>query len=141
MTFVVARPVRIPYPGAVYHVMARGNRGQAVFGDDTDRQLFLETLGEACEKTGWRIHAHVLMGNHYHLLAETPEANLVAGMKWLQGAYTRRHNGWHRLFGHLFQGRHKAVVVDGRREITNKSSASWRLASKPRHERIKKQRL
>jgi putative transposase len=112
----MARPVRIQYPGAVYHVMARGNHGQVVFGDDTDRKRFLETLGEACEKTGWRIHAYVLMGNHYHLLVETPEPNLVAGMKWLQGTYTQRYNGRHRLFGHLFQGRYKAVIVDGRQE-------------------------
>jgi REP element-mobilizing transposase RayT len=96
--------------------MARGNHAQEVFGDDIDRKLFLETLGEACERTGWRIHAYVLLGNHYHLLVETPEANLVAGMKWLQGTYTQRYNGRHRIFGHLFQGRYKAVVVDGRAE-------------------------
>ena len=96
--------------------MARGSHGQAVFGDNADRQRFLETLGEACEKTGWRIHAYVLMGNHYHLLVETPEPNLVAGMKWLQGTYTQRYNGRHRLFGHLFQGRYQAVIVDGRAE-------------------------
>ena len=112
----MARPIRIQYPGAVYHVMARGNHGQVVFGDDTDRKLLLGTLGEACEKTGWRIHAYVLMGNHYHLLVETPEPNLVAGMKWLQGTYTQRYNGRHRFFGHLFQGRYKAVVVDGRQD-------------------------
>jgi putative transposase len=108
----VARPIRIEYPGAAYHVMARGNRGERIFHDDADRHRFLETLGEACEKTGWRIHAYVLMANHYHLLLETPEANLVAGMKWLQGAYTQRYNRRHRVFGHLFQGRYKAVVVD-----------------------------
>jgi putative transposase len=83
----MARPLRIQYPGAVYHVMARGSRGQAIFGDNTDRKVFLEALGESCEKTGWRIHAYVLMANHYHLLAETPETNLVAGMKWLQGTH------------------------------------------------------
>ena len=70
-------------------------------------------LGQACEKTGWRIHAWVLMSNHYHLLAETPEANLVAGMKWLQATYTQRYNSRHSIFGHLFQGRYKALVVDG----------------------------
>jgi REP-associated tyrosine transposase len=108
----MARPVRIEYPGAVYHVMARGNRGQAIFQDDQDRECLVETLGEACEKTGWLIHAYVWMSNHYHLELETPEANLVAGMKWLQGTYTKRYNGRHRLFGHLFQGRYKAVIVD-----------------------------
>ncbi len=112
----MARPLRIQYPGAVYHVMARGNHGQEIFKDDRDRQCFLETLGEACEKTGWEIHAYVLMANHYHLLVETPEGNLVSGMKWVQGAYTQRYNSRHRLFGHLFQGRYKAVIVDGRDE-------------------------
>ena len=112
----MARPIRIQYPGAVYHVVARGNHGQAIFGDNTDRKVFLETVGETCQKTGWRIHAYVLMDDHYHLLVETPEANLVAGMKWLQGTYTQRYNGRHRLFGHLFQGRYKAVIVDGRAE-------------------------
>ena len=99
----MARPLRIEYPGAVYHVMARGNHGQEIFKDDRDRHCFLETLGEACEKTGWTIHAYVLMGNHYHLLVETPEGNLVRGMKWVQGTYTQRYNSRQRLFGHLFQ--------------------------------------
>jgi len=109
----MARQIRIEYAGATYHVVARGNRGALVFEDDQDRKIWLETLGEACAKTGWRIHAYALMGNHYHLLLETPEANLVAGMKWFQGAYTQRFNARHKVFGHLFQGRYKAVVVDG----------------------------
>ena len=108
----MARPWRIEFPGAAYHIMARGNRGNAVFADDRDRRRFLETLGETCEKTGWRVHAYVLMGNHYHLLVETPEANLVAGMKWLQGTYTQRYNGRHHVRGHLFQGRYQAVPVE-----------------------------
>ena len=86
----MARPIRIEYDGAAYHVMARGNQGQAIYADDLDRKVWLETLAEACEKTGWRIHAYVMMGNHYHLLIETPEGNLVAGMKWLQGTHTQR---------------------------------------------------
>src|SRR5665213_1655480 len=106
------RPLRIEFVGAAYHVMARGNQGQPIYQDDKDRWRFLETMGEACEKTGWRIHAYVLMGNHYHLLVETPEANLVAGMKWLQGTYTQRYNGRHHVFGHLFQGRYKAAPVE-----------------------------
>jgi REP element-mobilizing transposase RayT len=109
---IMARPLRIEYPGAAYHVIARGNQGRPIFEDDKDRERFLETLGEACGKTGWRIHAWVLMGNHYHLLIETPEANLVTGMKWLQGTYTQRYNGRHKVFGHLFQGRYKAVPVE-----------------------------
>src|SRR5712664_4533098 len=109
----MARPLRIQYSGAVYHIMARGSRGQRIFADVQDRKRFLEALGEACQKTGWRIHAYVLMGNHYHLLVETPEGNLVAGMKWLQGTYTQRYNSRHKVFGHLFQGRYKALLVDG----------------------------
>jgi REP element-mobilizing transposase RayT len=109
----MARPLRIEYAGAVYHVMARGNQGEKIFADDLDRKRWLETLGEAVEKTGWMVHAYVLMGNHYHLLLETPEANLVVGMKWLQSTYTLRYNSRHEVFGHLFQGRYKALVVDG----------------------------
>jgi REP element-mobilizing transposase RayT len=77
----MATPVRIQHPGAVCHVMARGSHGQEIFQDDQDRQRFPETLGEACAKTGFQIHAYVLMGNYYHLLLQTPEGNLVAGMK------------------------------------------------------------
>lgn len=109
----MARKPRIEYPGAIYHVMSRGNRQGAIYLDDKDYSLFLETLGETCAKTGWRVHAYVLMGNHYHLLLETPEANLVAGMKWLQGTYTQRFNSRHKVWGHLLQGRYKALPVDG----------------------------
>jgi REP element-mobilizing transposase RayT len=70
---VMPRPLRIQYPGAAYHVMARGNQGQPIFRDDQDRKRFLDTLEESCERTGWLVHAYVLMGNHYHLLVETPE--------------------------------------------------------------------
>jgi REP element-mobilizing transposase RayT len=108
----MARALRIEFEGAAYHVMARGNQGKPIFADDQDRELWVKTLAEACEKTGWRIHAYVLMANHYHLLVETPEGNLVAGMKWLQGTYTQRYNGRHSVFGHLFQGRYKALVID-----------------------------
>jgi REP element-mobilizing transposase RayT len=94
--------------------MARGNGRQIIFRDEQDYGRFLETLGEACQKTGWRIHAYVLLSNHYHLLLETPEANLVAGMKWLQGAYTQRHHGRRQTCGHLFQGRYKAAPVQAR---------------------------
>ena len=105
------RSQRIEYPGAVYHTMCRGNNGQATFVSDKGRRLFLSTLGEACEQTGWWIHAYVLMSNHYHFLLETPEANLVAGMKWFQGAYTQRFNAMFQRRGHLFQGRYKAIPV------------------------------
>lgn len=107
------RKPRIEYEGAVYHVMSRGNGGDAVFRSDADCELFLKTLDEVCVRCGWRIHAYVLMGNHYHLLLETPEVNLVAGMKWFLGTYTQRFNSRYQRWGHLFQGRYKALVVDG----------------------------
>jgi len=100
------------FAGAVYHVLDRGDRREAIFRDDLDRQRFVATLGEVCQRTGWRLHAWVLMSNHYHLMLETPEPNLVAGMRWFQTTVTARFNRRHRLSGHLFQGRYKSVVVD-----------------------------
>ena len=108
----MGRNPRIEFGGAVYHVMSRGNRQEPVFLDDTDCRVFIDALEEACGRCGWRIHAFALMGNHYHLLLETPEANLVDGMRWLQGTYTKRFNGRHKQWGHLFQGRYKALLVD-----------------------------
>jgi REP element-mobilizing transposase RayT len=102
----------VEFEGALYHVLDRGDRQEAIFGDDHDRECFLATLGKACARTGWRVHAYVLMSNHYHLLVETPQPNLVAGMRWFQTTYTVRFNRRHRVSGHLFQGRYKAVVVD-----------------------------
>jgi REP element-mobilizing transposase RayT len=107
------RSIRIEFPGAFYHVMARGNRRELIYGDDDDRRYFLKTLGEACAMTGWRFHAWVLTGNHYHLVIETPEPNLVAGMQWLQNTYTRRFNVRHGLWGRLFGDRYKSVLVEG----------------------------
>jgi REP element-mobilizing transposase RayT len=109
----MARPLRIEYPGAIYHVMSRGNQRQNIFRDDSDRRRFLGILGDACQKSGWQVHAYCLMPNHFHLVIETPAANLVAGMKWLLGVYTMRYNFRHKTCGHLFAGRYKAVVVDG----------------------------
>jgi len=108
----MARRPRLEYPGAVYHVMDRGDRGEDIFLDPEDRRRFLRTLGQACERTGWRVHSFVLMRNHYHLLLETPEPNLSRGMHWLQTTYTTRHNKRHALRGHLFQGRYKAIPVE-----------------------------
>ena len=93
--------------------MDRGDRRENIFVDDVDRQDFLKTLAEACQKTGWQVHAYCLMSNHFHLVMETPNANLVAGMKWFLGAYTSRFNRKHKLLGHLFSGRYKALIVDG----------------------------
>ena len=105
----MARKLRVEYPGAVYHVMNRGDRREPIFKDDKDRLNFLATLGEACQKTGWQVHAFCLMPNHFHLVLETPQGNLVAGMKWLLGTYTGRFNRRHKLFGHLFSGRYKGL--------------------------------
>lgn len=107
------RSLRIEFTGAFYHVMARGNRRETIFHDDDDRRFFLATLSEACAMTGWRVHAWVLMGNHYHLFIQTPEANLVAGMGWLQNTVTRRYNVRHMAWGRLFGDRYKAVLVEG----------------------------
>jgi len=103
---VVARMIHVYLPlavpavmhqdeGAVYHVMCRGDRREAIFADDRDREMFLGTLGQMCARSGLRVHSYVLMSNHYHLLVETPEPNLVAGMKWFQGTYTQRFNARH----------------------------------------------
>lgn len=99
------------YAGAVYHVMSRGDRQNLIFRDNRDREIFMDTVSEACVRQGWRIHAFVLLGNHYHLLMETPEPNLVSGMKWLQGTYTQRFNSRYKEWGHLFQGRYKALII------------------------------
>jgi REP-associated tyrosine transposase len=108
------RALRIEYPGAIYHVMNRGDHREPIFRDDFDRRRFLSTLGEACGKTSWQVHAYCLMLNHFHLVIETPEANLVMGMRWFLSTYTARFNRRHKLFGHLFSGRYQALVVDGR---------------------------
>ena len=105
------RQIRIEFPGALYHVMARGDRREPIFLDDEDCDSFLNILAEASHKMGWRIHAYALMVNHYHLVVETPEPNLVKGMTWVQGTYTARFNARHKLRGHVFGGRYKAVVV------------------------------
>jgi len=109
----MARKLRIQYPGAIYHVMNRGDHREDIFRSRKDRELFLKTLGEACAKTDWQVHAFCLMSNHLHLVVETPKANLVDGMKWLLGTYTSRFNRRHRTFGHLFSGRYKSLIVDG----------------------------
>jgi REP element-mobilizing transposase RayT len=109
----MARKLRLEYPGAIYHVMNRGDRREAIFRDEADRKRFVETLGQACERSGWQVHAYCLMPNHFHLVVETPQPTLVAGMKWFLGTYTGRFNRRHKLFGHLFSGRYKSLIVDG----------------------------
>lgn len=108
----MSRPLRLEYPGALYHITARGNAQAAIFLSDADREMFLSGLGEAVERFGWLCHAYCLMDNHYHLLIETPEGNLSRGMRQLNGVYTQRFNREHRRVGHLLQGRYKAILVE-----------------------------
>ncbi len=108
----MARQLRLQFPGAVYHVTSRGNARQDIFADDADRARFLDLLGREIEQHRWRCHAYCLMGNHYRLLIETPEANLSRGMGRLNMAYAQAFNRRHERVGHLFQGRFHAVVVE-----------------------------
>ncbi len=108
----MARPLRIEFPGAVYHVTSRGNARQAIFIDDEDRGRFLDGLSLVVERFKWFCHAYCLMENHYHLLIETPNGNLSKGMRELNGVYTQGFNQRYRRVGHLFQGRYKAIIVE-----------------------------
>ena len=108
----MARPLRIEFPGAVYHVTSRGNAKQAIFLDDEDRGGFLDLLSIVVERFNWLCHAYCLMGNHYHLLIETPKGNLSKGMRELNGVCTQGFNQRYRRVGHLFQGRYKAILVE-----------------------------
>lgn len=108
----MARPLRIQFEGALNHVTSRGNARQNIFLDDEDRVAFLETLAEAVSRFGWICHAYCLMSNHYHLLIETPDPNLSRGMQFLNGVYTQRFNRHHKRFGHVLQGRYKAILVE-----------------------------
>jgi REP element-mobilizing transposase RayT len=108
----MARPLRLEFPGALYHVTARGNARQAIVLDDRDRALFLLCLGETITRFGWICHAYCLMDNHYHLLIETPEGHVSRGMRQLNGVFTQRMNRRHGRVGHLFQGRFKAILVE-----------------------------
>ena len=112
--FSMPRQLRLEYEGAIYHVMNRGDRRETIVCNDEDREAFVATLAEACTRCGWEVHAWCLMGNHFHLVVETPLGNLVAGMKWFLGTYTIRFNARHRLRGHLFAGRYKSLIVDDR---------------------------
>lgn len=108
----MARPLRIEYPGAVYHVTSRGSARQKVFIDDADRTAFFGTLAKAIERFNWVCHAYCLMGNHYHLLIETVDPTLARGMRHLNGVYTQAFHRRHKRNGHLFQGRYKAILVE-----------------------------
>ena len=108
----MVRPLRIEYPGAVYHITSRGDRREPIAKDDVDRSLFLEVVGQAAQRFDARAWAYCLMGNHYHLVLHTREANLSRLMRQINGVYTQTFNRRHRLSGHLFQGRFKAILVD-----------------------------
>jgi putative transposase len=108
----MARPLRIEFPGALYHVTSRGNGGQTVFLDDTDRESLIAALAEVIERMRWLCHGYCLMGNHYHLLIETPEPNLSHGMRQLGTLSAQRFNRRHGRQGHVFQGRFKAILVE-----------------------------
>lgn len=108
----MTRPLRLEYPGAIHHVTSRGNAQAAIFLDDEDRDSFLTVLSECVGRFGWVCHAYCLMDNHYHLVIETPIANLSAGMRRLNGVYTQRFNRRHGRVGHVFQGRFKAILVE-----------------------------
>jgi len=108
----MARPLRIEYPGAFYHVTCRGNAREKVFFIDPDREMFLELLADVAERFTWRCHAYCQMTNHYHLLIETLKPTLSLGMRQLNGVYTQEFNRRHRRTGHVFQGRFKGILVE-----------------------------
>ena len=108
----MARPLRIELAGGLYHVTARGDRREPIYRGDADRSAWLTLFGEVCERFNWRCHGWCQMTNHYHCVIETPDANLSAGMRQLNGVYTQHFNRTHRLVGHLFQGRFKAILVE-----------------------------
>jgi len=108
----MARPLRLEYEGAVYHVTSRGNAREEIFLDDDDRSRFLVILSDVVKRHGWICHAYCLMTNHYHFLIETPQAGLSRGMQMLNGTYTQWFNRRHKRVGHLFQGRFKAILVE-----------------------------
>jgi len=108
----MARPLRIEFPDALYHITLRGNEKQLIFLDDMDRRKFLEVLSSAVERFNWLCHAYCLMGNHYHLIVETPDGNISRGMRHINSIYTLIFNRKHKRVGHLFQGRYKSILVE-----------------------------
>lgn len=108
----MARPLRLEYEGAVYHVTSRGNGRADIYFNDEDRQAFLEVLEDVVKRFNWICHAYCLMSNHYHLLIETPDANLSRGMRHLNGVYTQGFNRHHERVGHVLQGRFKSILVE-----------------------------
>lgn len=108
----MARPLRIEYPGAFYHIISRGNAGEAIYKTSRDREKFFEYLATTGERFGLLVHTYCLMTNHYHLLVETPEPNLSRAIQWLNLSYATYFNSKRDRRGHLFQGRFKSILVD-----------------------------
>ena len=108
----MSRPLRLEIPGGLYHVTSRGDRREDIYHDDTDRLAWLSVLGQTCERYNWRIHAWCQMSNHYHLIIETVEGNLSAGMRHVNGVYTQAVNRRHDRSGHVYQGRYKSILVE-----------------------------
>ena len=108
----MARPLRLSFPGAVYHVTSRGNARHDIVADDRDRSQWLSLLAHVVDRYGWLCHAYCLMDNHYHLVIETPKPNLSIGMRQLNGRYTQAYNRRHEQVGHVFQGRFTAILVE-----------------------------
>lgn len=117
----MARPLRLEFAGALYHVTSRGDGREDIYLSDGDRQLFLDVISGVRERFNWTVHAYCLMSNHYHILVETPDSNLSKGMRQLNGVYTQRFNRAHERVGHVFQGRYKAILVQ-------KEAYLWELA-------------
>jgi putative transposase len=107
----MARPLRLQFAGALYHVTARGDRKASIYLDDTDRLVWLQHIGDICEQFNFTVHGYCQMGNHYHILLETADGNLSRGMQQLNGVYSQYFNRRHSLVGHVFQGRYKAILV------------------------------
>jgi putative transposase len=108
----MARPLRIEFPGGLYHVTSRGDRREEIYLDDADRTHWLALFGHVCKRFNWVCHAYCLMDNHYHIVVETAEGNLSRGMRQLNGVYTQTFNRAHNRVGHVYQGRYKAILVE-----------------------------
>ena len=106
------RKLRLEFPGAIYHVINRGNYRTWIFADAATRSAFESCLFEVCERSQWLLHAFVIMSNHFHLALETPLGNRVAGMQWLESTFANRFNRFRREHGHLFQSRYKSLLVE-----------------------------
>ncbi|MFQ5763344.1 MAG: transposase [Rhodospirillales bacterium] len=129
----MARPLRIEFPGAYYHVTSRGNERKAIFREDADRGKSLEVLSSSAEQFRVRIHTYVLMDNHYHLLVETPDEGLSRAARYLNGVYTQYVNRRYRRVGYLLQGRYKAILIDKDSYLIERSRYihlnPWRVTS------------